>query len=87
MLPDPVDLVITEGFKQAGKPAIEVIRSAHNQELVGNPSLLIALVTDQHYPLAIPHFGLDDAVGVADFLENYFNLPQVVSETLPPEEH
>ena len=87
MLPAPVDLVITEGFKQAGKPAIEVVRSAHGRELVGDLSRLIALVTDQRYPLTIPHFELDDAAGVADFLEHHFNLPQLASETRPPEEH
>lgn len=83
LLPDPVDLVLTEGYKRAGKPAIEVVRAAHSRELVGDPSQLIALVTDLRFPLDLPHFQLDDVARVADFLERRFNLLPAEAETLP----
>jgi hypothetical protein len=35
---------------------------------------LLALVTDQQFEVDVPHFGLDDAKGVADLLEHRFGL-------------
>ncbi len=84
LLPVPVDLVLTEGYKRAGKPAIEVVRAAQGPELVGEPSQLIALVTDLRFELDLPHFRLDDAAGVADFLERRFNLRPAAEDTRPP---
>jgi molybdopterin-guanine dinucleotide biosynthesis protein B len=84
LLPVSVDLVLTEGYKRAGKPAIEVVRAAQSQELVGEPSQLIALVTDLRFELDLPHFRLDDAVGVADFLERQFSLRPAAGDTPPP---
>jgi len=80
LLPEPVDLVITEGYKKAGQPAIEVARAARSKELIGDPAQLIALVTDLSFPLALPHFALDDAAGVADFLERWFSLAPARAE-------
>jgi molybdopterin-guanine dinucleotide biosynthesis protein B len=64
------DLVLAEGFSHAVGPKIEVLRSAN-----GKPPRcaledgLIAIVTDcpEVYP-ELPHFALDDAAGVAEFL-------------------
>jgi len=64
-----LDIVITEGYKQEGKPKIEVFRRAVVNELVSDPSELLALVTDQRMALAVPQFDLDDAPGVADLIE------------------
>lgn len=85
-LPHPVDLVITEGYKQAGKPAIEVVRAARSTELTGDPARLVALVTDLRFSLAVPHFSLDDAAGVADFLERRFHLTRAGEGVQPREE-
>jgi molybdopterin-guanine dinucleotide biosynthesis protein B len=64
-----VDLVITEGYKKERKKKIEVSRRERSQELVSPTRDLIAIVTDQSFDLPVPHFGLDDAEGVADLLE------------------
>jgi hypothetical protein len=41
---------------------------------VAPPQDLLALVTDQRFSLDVPHFGLNDAQGVADLLERRFGL-------------
>jgi len=64
-----MDLVITEGYKSGPKKKIEVSRRERSQDLVSPPQDLIAIVTDQRFDLPVPHFGLDDAEGVADLLE------------------
>ncbi len=69
-----VDIVLTEGYRRAAKAKIEVSRREYGSELVASPQDLLALVTDQQFRLAIPHFGLDDAPGVADLLERRFEL-------------
>ena len=69
----PTDLVLTEGYKGADTPKIEVFRQAHSQGLVAKRDELIALVTDEPFPeVAVPQFGLDDAAGVANLLEEGF---------------
>ena len=65
---DGVDLILTEGFKQENKPQIEVNRQGTT--CLGKKSNTIALVSDQIRYTGVPHFGLDDAKGVADLLEN-----------------
>lgn len=67
-----VDIVITEGYKRGDKPKIEISRRARSTELICSKEELIAIVTDQTFPLNVPHFDLDDAVGVADLLERQF---------------
>ncbi len=67
-----VDLVITEGYKRGPKKKIEVSRRERSQELVSPPEDLIAIVTDQTFDLAVPHFGLDDAEEVANLLVRRF---------------
>ena len=68
----PLDLVITEGYKGQDKPKIEVFRQGHSDRLVTPPEQLIALVTDRPFVLPVPHFGLEDAVGMADLLETRY---------------
>ena len=65
----PVDIVLTEGYKQASKPKIEVVREAVTRDLIFAPPELIATVTDAALATSAPQFGLDDAAGVADLLE------------------
>ena len=64
------DLVLAEGFSHAPGPKIEVLRRAQGKwprSVVEDG--FIALVTDcpEIYP-ELPHFGLEDAAGVAGFL-------------------
>jgi molybdopterin-guanine dinucleotide biosynthesis protein B len=74
MVSERVDIILTEGYRRAAKAKIEVSRREYGSELVASPQDLLALVTDQQFRLAIPHFGLDDAPGVADLLERRFEL-------------
>jgi len=67
-----VDLIITEGFKRAGKPAIEVVRAPRSQEIMGDPTHLIALATNISLPLDLPQFDLDDVAGITDFIVKQF---------------
>lgn len=67
-----VDIIITEGYKRGDKPKIEISRRARSTELICDKEELIAIVTDQTFPLKVPHFGLDDAAGVANLLEEEF---------------
>lgn len=74
MVGDRVDMVLTEGYRGAGALKIEVSRKAHSTTLTARMDDLLAIVTDHPFPLDTPQFGLDDAVPVADFLEERFAL-------------
>ena len=74
-----MDLIIAEGFKSRDLPKIEVFRtgSNHSMPLFMDPELnvadtLAAFVTDSDYQAEVPVFGLDDADGVAELIENRF---------------
>lgn len=67
-----VDIIITEGFKQAGKPAIEVVRSPRSYEIIGSPAQLIAVATNIPLSIDVPQFDLDEATSIVDFLEQRF---------------
>lgn len=69
MLGPGYDLVLTEGYKRGPFPKIEVSRKAHSAGLISSEEELIAVVTDNEFAVDRPHFDLDDAAGVADFLE------------------
>ena len=77
MLEDDVDLILTEGYKRGNKPKIEVFRQGAVPREGGDSLLctedeLIAIATDTSQPLHVPQFGLDDAAGLADFLEEKY---------------
>jgi molybdopterin-guanine dinucleotide biosynthesis protein B len=74
MVEDRVDVVLTEGYRGAGAMKIEVSRKAHSHVLTGRLDDLIAVVTDERFDYAVPHFGLEDASAVADYLERRFEL-------------
>jgi molybdopterin-guanine dinucleotide biosynthesis protein MobB len=67
---EPVDLLITEGFKQQDAPKIEVSRRARSDSLVSTPDELIGITSDQRFPdYPVPQLDLDDFRGLADLLE------------------
>jgi molybdopterin-guanine dinucleotide biosynthesis protein B len=67
---EPVDLVITEGFKRQDAPKIEVSRRARSTELVSTPDELIGITSDQVFPgYQVPQMALDDFKGLADLIE------------------
>lgn len=67
-----VDIILVEGYKRAGKPTLEVIRSEIGLELISPPEQCFAIACDVALPLALPQFDLSDAVGIADFIEEKF---------------
>ncbi len=66
---DNVDLILTEGYKRARKPKIEVSRHERGTEPVSRREDIIAIVSDHPITLDVPRFDLDDAVGVADLIQ------------------
>ena len=67
-----VDIVLTEGYKRAGKPQVEVVRAARSETPICEPGNLVALVSDVALELGVPLFGLEEAAGLADLLEEQF---------------
>ncbi|MFA5056316.1 MAG: molybdopterin-guanine dinucleotide biosynthesis protein B [Dehalococcoidia bacterium] len=63
------DLLIVEGFHDAHVPKIEVHRKETGKELRCKPEELRAIVTDENIDIELPQFKLDDASGIADFIE------------------
>ena len=72
-----VDIILTEGYKRGDRPKIEVSRREKSSELLCTEDELIAIATDQPFDMNVPQFGLDDAVGLVDLIEEKFlaNLP------------
>ena len=65
-----VDIILTEGFKRAGKPCLEVVRG--NAELICSSDQLIAIATDMPIQTSTPQFDLNDPQPIVDFIElNY----------------
>lgn len=72
---DDVDIVLTEGYKKADKPQIEVFRSnAHSSPIESRDGggTLVAMVSDAMIDLGVPRFDMDDVTALADFIENTF---------------
>ncbi len=68
-----LDLVITEGYKGAQKPKIEVVRAArHSESLLADDPNLIAVATDVELSVKVPVFGLEDVDQLADFIEKNY---------------
>ncbi len=70
-----VDIVLTEGYKRAGLPQIEVFRKdAHHQPIhtKSQPGTLVALVSDTALDLGVPHMDLNDVKALADLIEKKY---------------
>jgi len=67
-----VDLIVVEGYKQAGKPALEVVRAANSKDLIGSQEQRFAVAADFPLDLGVPHFGLEDVQAMADLIEQRF---------------
>ncbi|MEE4263095.1 MAG: molybdopterin-guanine dinucleotide biosynthesis protein B [Desulfobacteraceae bacterium] len=68
-----LDLVITEGYKGAQKPKIEVVRAArHREVLLADDPNLIAVATDVTMEMQVPVFDLEDIEQLADFIEKKY---------------
>lgn len=75
------DLILVEGYREAGKPFIEVVRQAHYKELIGDPQHRIAAAADFPLDLDVPQFSLDDAPAIADFILEWIAKNSEASET------
>lgn len=71
-LAEGADILITEGYKRADKPKIEVSRKARSTELICAPEELVAIASDQPFEVDVPQFDLDDAAGLADLIQSRF---------------
>lgn len=68
-----MDLVITEGYKNADKPKIEVYRAECNQSPLDlRDGSRIALVTDTPVTVAAPVYRFDQVKALADLIESRF---------------
>ena len=67
-----VDLVLTEGYKREGKPAIEVLRAETGLIPLCTFPQLKAVITDTPLELKIPQFDFDQISDLADFIEVNF---------------
>ncbi|MFH2038836.1 MAG: molybdopterin-guanine dinucleotide biosynthesis protein B [Chloroflexota bacterium] len=67
-----VDLILVEGYKQAGKPALEIVRAANSKDLIGSREQRFAVAADFPLDLGVPHFGLEDVQAMADLIEQRF---------------
>ncbi len=64
-----VDLILTEGYKHAAAPKIEIFRAAvHEKTLENRDNTWIAMVSDAAVAKDLPRFSLSDVKGLADFL-------------------
>lgn len=67
------DILITEGFKKAHFPKIEIFRSeVEPKPICGPGDNLAAVVSDDEVDTQTPRFSLADWRGVADFIENRY---------------
>lgn len=65
-----VDILVAEGFKRTATVRIEVSRRERSEGLVCTADEIIALVTDHASLPGVPTFDLNDASGIADFIED-----------------
>jgi molybdopterin-guanine dinucleotide biosynthesis protein B len=68
----PLDIILTEGFKRAGKPALEVVRLENGLDLISGSDQLVAIASDAPLQVTVPQFDLNDATQIADFIEKRF---------------
>lgn len=67
-----VDLILVEGYKQAEKPSLEVLRAENSRDLIGSREQRFAVAADFPLDLGVPRFELDDVQGIADLIERRF---------------
>ncbi len=71
-----VDIVLTEGFQSSALPKIEVHRRNRSDTLLcrgeERDPMLLAVASDEPLELDVPLLNIDDAGGVADFIEQRF---------------
>ncbi|MBI5328169.1 MAG: molybdopterin-guanine dinucleotide biosynthesis protein B [Deltaproteobacteria bacterium] len=81
---DDADIIITEGYKKAGYPKIEVIRKAKStKSICRKDKNLIAVTSDIKFKCRdMPCIDINDAKGIANFIEKRFLQKQAYNETV-----
>ncbi len=67
-----VDIILTDGYRSAGKPAIAVVRAADAEELASLPAQVFAVAADGPVSIGLPTFSRDDAGAIVDLIEQRF---------------
>ncbi len=65
-----VDIIFTEGYKRESKQKIEIYRQAASNDPLCNRQELLAVAADTILYEGIPHFDLENASPMADFIIN-----------------
>jgi molybdopterin-guanine dinucleotide biosynthesis protein B len=70
-----IDLILTEGFKDADTLKIELHRKALNTELLAKPEQLLAVVTDEQLNIQAPQFDAmkDNTIEIANLIEKWLS--------------
>ena len=63
-----VDIVLVEGYKNSGKPTVEVFRSTVCQKLPVKTNELLAIVADKRIPLGVRQFDFAEINSIVDFI-------------------
>lgn len=71
-----VDIILTEGFKRAGKPSLEVIREERGTEFVSDPDQLAAIASEIPIEAPVPVFDWNDIQNLVEFIEMEFIRPE-----------
>lgn len=69
----PVDLVLTEGYKQSDYPKIEIHRAALNRPLLASPAQLLAVMTDEPLDTTALQLPLEDTAQCAAVILAYLD--------------
>lgn len=75
MYMNDLDIVLTEGYKRANMPQVEVFRSAAHATPLhskGDNGSLIAVMSDVPLDLGVPNLDIDDVRALADIIEKRF---------------
>jgi len=79
-----VDLILTEGYKEAHTPRIEVSRKGRSRPLPSGPEV-VALVSEERFDADVPQFDADDVEGLADLIEARLECGPSSSSGSPPQ--
>ena len=66
-----VDLIITEGYKLANMPKLELLRKGYNEELRSNKENLLGIICDFPYETDLPTFPLNEPESLVPFILEY----------------
>lgn len=66
-----VDLIITEGYKLANMPKLELLRKGYNEVLRSNQENLLGIICDFPYETDLPVFPLNEPEALVPFILDY----------------